>query len=149
MTTTITLSSSTYNYTDTADSNFINGNSKANLIEGGAGNDTIKGKIHNDTLSGGAGDDVLSGGSHKDVLRGGAGNDTLLGGDDGDWLSGGDGDDVLGKGVTGALGPAEKFEDGPGADTIRGTESNSDTVYYRNSSEGVTVYLDIRRSTGG
>ena len=80
MTTTILLSSSTYTYTDTADSNFINGNGKANLIEGGAGNDTIKGKTHQDTLSDGAGDDVLSGGSHKDVLRGGAGNDTLLGG---------------------------------------------------------------------
>ena len=44
MTTAITLSWITYNYTDTVDSNFINGNGKANLIEGGAGNDIIKGK---------------------------------------------------------------------------------------------------------
>ncbi len=79
--------------------------------------ENIDGSAFADTLTGNAGNNSLWGNGGNDVLTGGAGDDQLLGGDGHDGLRGGAGADFL-----------------DGGDGV-------DTVYYQDSSAGVTAYL--------
>jgi Ca2+-binding RTX toxin-like protein len=79
--------------------------------------ENIEGSAFADSLIGNAGDNSLWGGGGNDVLTGGAGNDQLLGGDGDDGLRG-----------------------GAGADFMDGGEGR-DSVYYQDSSAGITAYL--------
>jgi Ca2+-binding RTX toxin-like protein len=56
------------NVIGTSDSDAINGNHLANVLDGGAGNDIINGGEGNDTLIGGADNDNLNGGDDVDTL---------------------------------------------------------------------------------
>ncbi|WP_439472992.1 tandem-95 repeat protein [Brevundimonas sp.] len=77
-------------------------------------------------------DNRITGGASDDVLSGAAGNDLLLGGAGADTLNGGDGADVL---VGGA-----------GLDILNGGDG-VDRVDYTAAAAGVTVRLDLNRTT--
>jgi serralysin len=66
------------NILGTAFSDFLTGNTAANLIRGGNGNDSLSGGGGRDVLLGGNGNDVLNGGTGADTLSGGAGNDRFV-----------------------------------------------------------------------
>ncbi|HEY0606325.1 MAG TPA: hypothetical protein VGD58_25605 [Herpetosiphonaceae bacterium] len=89
-------------------------------IFGGAGSDLLVGGAGNDVIHGFGGDDDIYGGGGNDIICGGTGDDFLDGEGDNDLMNGGPGNDV--------------FADQGG--------SPSDSVDYRTSAAGVTVYLD-------
>jgi Ca2+-binding RTX toxin-like protein len=86
--------------------------------------ENIEGSAFADVLIGNAGNNKLFGNGGDDQLTGGAGNDQLLGGEGHDVLRGGSGADVLDGGA------------------------GLDTVYYQDSSAGVTVYLGAGPAIG-
>jgi Ca2+-binding RTX toxin-like protein len=79
--------------------------------------ENVEGSEFADALAGNAGDNKLWGNGGNDQLFGGAGNDQLLAGDGNDALRGGAGADYLSGGA------------------------GVDTVYYQDSSAGVTIFL--------
>lgn len=81
-------------------------------LTGSTSSDTLRGSAGQDTVGGGAGDDVIDGGAAADTLSGGAGNDRLVGGAGNDAMNGNGDNDVF------------AFEDGFGADTIAGFDTN-------------------------
>lgn len=96
------------------------------LLEGGTGNDGLSGHRGNDTLSGQDGADMLKGQAGKDWLSGGDGNDSLNGGSHADTLDGGAGNDIL---AGGGGADVFLFEEGCGADTIRGYQAGTDRIH--------------------
>lgn len=92
----------------------------AATIVGGPGNDVIIAPNTNDVINGLGGDDEIYGGGGSDIICGDDGDDFLDGQAANDLMNGGTGNDT--------------FADQGG--------SPSDTVDYRTSTSGVTVYLD-------
>lgn len=86
------------------------------------------------SVDGGGGNDIIYTGSGIEDLFGGAGNDRMFGNGGGDAFYGGLGDDVMRGGAE-----ADDFDGGDG----------DDTVYYQNSSAGVTVDLATGFGFGG
>jgi Ca2+-binding RTX toxin-like protein len=90
---------------------------------------TIVGGAVGEVIQGGAGNDVINGLGGNDEIFGGGGNDIICGDDGNDFLDGEEANDLL--------------NGGPGNDTFADQGgSPSDTVDYRTSTAGVTVYLD-------
>jgi len=152
----------------------LQGGAGNDTLSGDAGNDFLVGLAGRDTLTGGDGDDILEGGAGADRLDGGAGFDwadyenstagvtvdlTLTGAQ----KSNGDASGDILTGIEAIRGSAyndrligdatdnNRFEGGAGADYIDGGAGNNDTVYYTQSSAGVTVNLGLTgpQSSGG
>lgn len=111
----------------TAGDDTLVGTSRADDIFGYEGNDTIDGRSDWDELWGGFGSDTAYGRGGNDTLQGEGGNDTLYGGPGGDELRGADGVDVLSGqdgddrlyDRDGNAAERDKFNCGPGQDTVR------------------------------
>ncbi|KQT42220.1 MULTISPECIES: calcium-binding protein [unclassified Methylophilus] len=82
-------------YTGTASSDYIVGNSLDNFIDAGEGNNIVSGGGGNDQIYAGSGNDVISGGAGDDVIDAGGGNNVLSGGDGNDFIGSGSGNDVI------------------------------------------------------
>lgn len=82
-------------YTGTASSDYIVGNSLDNFIDAGEGNNIVSGGGGNDQIYAGSGNDVISGGVGDDVIDAGGGNNVLSGGDGNDFIGSGSGNDVI------------------------------------------------------
>jgi Ca2+-binding RTX toxin-like protein len=90
------------NLVGSAHDDWLEGDSRANILVAGAGNDDVLGQGGDDVILGEAGDDLLIGGSGEDAIFGGAGDDRIQGGGQGDLVHGGAGADkfVLDPGLT-------------------------------------------------
>lgn len=64
-------------------------------ILAGAGNDTLSGGSGNDNIYAGDGNDLITGDNGNDLLRGELGNDTIYGGRGDDNIAGSGGDDII------------------------------------------------------
>jgi Ca2+-binding RTX toxin-like protein len=82
-------------YTGTASSDYIVGNSLDNFIDAGEGNNIVSGGGGNDQIYAGSGNDVISGGAGDDVIDAGGGNNVLSGGDGNDFIGAGSGNDLI------------------------------------------------------
>src|SRR5215211_240487 len=111
----------------TAGDDTLKGTVKSDSISGYEGNDTINGLGGQDVLWGGFGADTMYGQGNNDTLHGEGGNDTLQGGPGNDELRGDDGVDVLNAGDgddrlydrNGNAAERDRFNCGPGNDTVR------------------------------
>ena len=89
------------------------------------GDDTLMGGGDDDRLFGDDGDDKLDGGEGDDDLVAGAGDDRLSGGPGDDDLVGGPGDDQLAGGRDGGF---DRYDAGPGNDTIQAANGSRETI---------------------
>jgi Ca2+-binding RTX toxin-like protein len=147
----------------------IYGNDFGNALSGGSGNDNILGGIGNDVISGGAGADIINGGygyNTVDFTNSQVGVTVLL---QYNYAASGDaqgdkiyncqaivgsktGDDVLfGDAAINVIygnGGNDTIAGGLGADTLDGG-AGSNSLYYYNSTVGVTTYLAWNYAAGG
>ena len=139
------------NVTGTSGSDYLWGDTVANVIEGGDGNDSIDGREGDDILRGGDGHDVLQGGAGADVIEGGAGDDLIFGDEGDDDLYGGDGDDRLF-----AANGDDYLDGGAGNDEMWGGEdddtyvvshdSGSDKIFnFDESGNGILAFQGVER----
>ena len=111
----------------TAGDDTLNGTNVSDSIFGHGGNDTINGRGGQDEVWGGSGSDTVYGQGTNDTLHGEGGNDTTQGGPGNDELRGGDGVDILTGGADddrlydkgGNAAESDRFNCGPGNDTVR------------------------------
>jgi Ca2+-binding RTX toxin-like protein len=89
------------------------------------------------TIIGGPGNDTLYGTPGDDVIAGLAGNDSIYGDDGNDLICGGSGNDLL----DGEAGN-DTSNGGPGNDNFADQGGGNDSVDYRSSPGGVSVFLD-------
>jgi hypothetical protein len=130
----------------------LNGTSKSDSIFGNGGNDTINGRGGLDELWGGFGSDTVYGQGANDTLHGEGGNDTLQGGPGNDELRGADGVDILTGGADddrlydrdGNATDRDKFNCGPGNDTVRADPTDRVTASCENvNSTGADLLPDL------
>jgi Ca2+-binding RTX toxin-like protein len=116
-------------------SNWIYGNSGANMLDGGSGNDTLCGQGGSDMLDGGTGDDYLNGGEGSDTMSGGLGNDSYVVESAGDEVveNAGEGTDMVQSSVTYALGANVEKLILTGSGSINGRGNELSNAIYGNS----------------